>query len=65
MSILRKGVISSTKITFLIHKVQKLCNEMEKLSSLDMSQNQIPFHCNFHYIYYIFFSFEPGPWLVI
>ena len=62
MSIVRKGVISSTKIPFLIHKVQKLCNEMEKLSSWDMSQNQIPFHYNFHYIfYYIFFSCESGP----
>ena len=62
MSIVRKGVISSTKIPFLIHKVQKLCNEMEKLSSWDMSQNQIPFHYNFHYIFhYNFFSCESGP----
>ena len=27
MSIVRKGVISNTKISFLIHKVQKLCDE--------------------------------------
>ena len=62
MSIVRKGVISSTKIPFLIHKVQKLCKEMEKLRSWDMSQNQIPFHYIFLYIFlYIFFSCELGP----
>ena len=59
----RKGVIFSTKNPFLIHKVQKLCNVMEKLRSWDMSQNQIPFHYNFHYIFlYILFSCESGPW---
>ena len=36
---------------------------MEKLRSWDMSQNQIPFHYNLHYIFlYILFSCESGPW---
>ena len=62
LSIVRNELIFSTKFWVVIHKVQKRCFETDKLSSWDMSPNQIPFQNIFQKFFQnICFPCELGP----